>query len=238
MKSIQITAIILWVFIFVVAAFVLGQFLVSKDVFDITTIITGKGDETDLKEDVIEDEFANEIVINKVGQETVRVGLNIVEGYFSDYYKEYINYIMANLDKYLSQESIVMTNTLASDYVFYAVSRNIDKDKYESLQEKNLEQISEAELNSFIDKMFGMQIDEAYKKDGKNGYDKLSKKYNIEKNTGHEEYKQELQEIKNITSNEICLTYKCAGLDQKEQQIIKLICTYKGGRYIITEVQI
>jgi len=242
-KSIQITALVLWVTIFIVAAFVLGQFLVSKDIFDVTYFITGQQKEKESTENKVEDELANDVMINKIGQETVRVGLNIAKEYFSNYYKGYLNYIMANNEKYKANEKTAITNTLASDYVFYAISKGTDLDKYKSNVMENEIIISESEINSFVDMMFGKEIDEAYKKDGKYGYDKLSKKYSMEKSNPSGEYSQELQKIENVTSNQIELTFSCKMINGKsdtvkKEETIKLICIYKGGRYVVTEVQI
>lgn len=241
MKSIQMTAIILWGIIFIAAAFVLGQFLVSKNVFDITSIITGE----DNKEETttqIDDELANDIVINKVGQETVRVGLNMAKEYFSEYYEEYINYIMSNTDSYPTNQKVQVNDTLASEYVFYAVSASIDSDKYSSNEEDGKILITEAEVNSFADKMFEKEIDEAFKKDGKYSYNSANKNYSIEKISEHEEYVQELSKIENITSNQMVLTYECKNVSEKNSKVelentIKLTVTYKGGRYLVSDVE-
>ena len=243
MKSIQATALILWMVIFIAASFILGQFLASKGILDVTSVITGQTHDTKVENDETEDELANDVVITKVGQETVRIGLNVAYDYFSDYYKEYINYIMNNIDIYSESESIVINNTLASDYVFYAVSRKVDIFKYKSNEDNNVISISEAEMNSFVDKMFEKEIDESFKKQSKYGYDKTSKKYIMDKIDDSVEYLQELQNIENISANELVLTYKCSKLEgskelAKEMETIKLTCIYKGGRYIITEVKI
>lgn len=240
MKSIQTTALVLWMAIFIAAAFFVGQFLASKEIFDITPIITGdrNEEETD-KEDIGDDTLANDVVIDKIGQETVRIGLNIASDYFSLYYKDYINYIINNIDKYSGSEKVIINDTLASDYVFYAIPRNIDTDKYKSSESGDRISITEAEINSFADKMFGKDIDESFKKDGKYGYDKLSKKYSIDKNTDYSEWTQELSKIENITSNELVLTFSCKkNGDKNSNETIKLTCLYKGGRYIVTEVEI
>jgi len=232
LKSIQLTALFLWLFIFVVASFVLGQFLVSKNIFDVTTFLPGQE-----QKDIIDDEtdnVENDVVIDKVGQETVRIGLNIANNYFSDYYKEYVNYVMHNSDSYPSNQDIQINDTLATEYVFYAVSRNIDNDKYESVEENNNVIIKEAEINSFADKVFGKEIDEAYKKDGKYGYDNNKKEYAIERNTDSYECIQELENIENITSNELKLIYSCRS--EKGESTVKLSVIYKGGRYLVTQV--
>lgn len=243
MKSIQTTALILWMVIFIAASFILGQFLVSKGILDITSVITGQRHNDGVKKEEAEDELANDVVINKVGQETVRIGLNVASGYFSEYYKDYINYILNNIDIYSESESIAINNMLASDYVFYAVSRKVDVFKYESNEDNNVISISEAEINSFIDKMFEKEIDESFKKQSKYGYDKTSKKYIMDKIDDSEEYFQELQKIENISANELVLTYSCSKPEgsrelAKEIETIKLTCIYKGGRYIINEIQI
>lgn len=243
MKSIQMTAILLWVGIFIIAAFIAGQILASKNIFDVTGFITGTktGDEKE-KEEKVEDELANDIVIDKIGQETVRIGLNVAKEYFSEYYKEYINYIISNTDSYPNDEKILINETLASDYVFYAILRKIDNNKYISNDYNDNIIIKESEVNSFIDKMFNKEIDETFKKDGKYGYDKVNKEYSMEKNDQHYRYVQELENIENITSNEIILTYTCRRTDDEnskiqEQYTVKLTVIYKGGRYIVTEVQ-
>ena len=244
MKSIQITALVLWMAIFIAISFFLGQFLASKEIFDITSLITGeksteKSEESEVKDEIL----ANDVVINKIGQETVRIGQNIASDYFSEYYKDYINYIMNNINKYSQAEKVTIDDMLASDYVFYAVSRNIDIFKYESDDENGIVNIPEAEINSFVDNMFGKEIDENLKKDGKYGYSKTTKKYSIDKVREHEEYMQQLQKIENITSNEIVLTCSCKKTEgvktlSKEIQTIELTCLYKGGRYIVESVKV
>lgn len=243
MKSIQMTALILWMAIFIVAAFVLGQFLSSKEIFDITTIISGDSNK-DVKNNQNGDEFSNEAIINKIGQETVRVGLNIAKDYFTAYYNEYVNYIMSNDESYPDNEKITINDTLASEYIFYAISSSKDEDKYESLEEEGVVEVTEAEANSFIDKMFGKEIEDAYKKDGKYGYDRINRTYSMEKQGVNQKYTTELKEITNVTSNELVLTYDCKGVSSNskyenmiESKTIKLTVIYKGGRYIVTEVE-
>jgi len=241
MKTIQMTAIILWGIIFIAAAFVLGQFLVSKNIFDITSVITFEEGEDETTTPV-DEELANDVVINKVGQETVRIGLNIAEEYFSNYYKYYINYIISNNDSYPANQKIQVNDTLASEYVFYAITASIDSEKYSSNEESGKILIAEAEVNSFADKMFEKEIDEAFKKDGKYSYDNINKNYSIEKISDHEEYVQDLSKIENITSNQILLTYKCKKIDDKNSKAeleytIKLTVLYKGGRYIVSDVE-
>ncbi len=156
MKLIQTTAIILWGIIFIVAAFVVGQMLASKDIFDVTAFVMGKIPEK--KENVTEIENDGNVVnddsINKIGQETVRVGLNVAKTHFASYYKEYVNYIMAENDIYSNNNKVTITDKEASDYVFYALSRNTDKDKYNASLSGDKVNISEANINSFIDNMF------------------------------------------------------------------------------------
>jgi len=238
-KSIQATALILWMVIFIVAAFVVGQFLASKDIFDISTVIFGNEKEQEETNVTVDDMYANEQTINKIGQETVRVGLNVVEEYFSKYYEGYINYLMQESDTYPLGENITIDNTLASDYVFYAVSSGINDNMYSSERNDGMVIITEAEINSFIEKYFRKEVEEAYKKQGKYGYDKLNKKYSLEESNISQEYIKELQEIENVNSNEIILTFRCKSNNkQKEQEnIIKLNVLYKGGRYIVTTVQ-
>lgn len=242
MKSIQTTALILWMAIFIAAAFFLGQFLASKNIFDTTSFILGensdeKTDEIDIEDDML----GNEVVINKIGQETVRIGLNIASDYFSDNYYNYIDYIMNNIDKYSQSEKVTINDTLASDYIFYVASRNLDFfDHQRHMEDDDAVVISEAEINSAIDIMFGKNIDEAFKMESKYGYDKTTKKYTVEKDIGNRRYSVELQDIENITSNEVVLTYEGSKLEdeQDDTKTIKLRCVYKGGRYIVTEVQI
>lgn len=244
MKSIQTIAIVLWMIIFIVAAFFVGQFLASKDIFDITSFVMGEKKDPEADKAEPKDELlANDVVTNKIGQETVRIGLNVASNYFSDYYNDYINYILGNSDKYSEDGKVVIDNTLASDYVFYAVSRNIDGEKYSSHESTERMDITEAELNSFVDKMFGKEIDDAYKKDGKYGYSKSTKTYSMEKIEDYDEFSQELEKIENITSNQIVLTFKCMQTyseknNNKNVITINLTCVYKGGRYIVTEVQL
>lgn len=240
MKSIQTTALVLWMFIFIIGAFVLGQILISKDIFDITPIITGDRSKEKSDEEINNEALESGISINKIGQETVRIGLNVALDYFSEYYREYINYIMKNIDKYSEKGIVTINDTLASDYAFYAVSRNIDVDKYKSNYANNIINISEAEINSLVDIMFGKNIDQSFKKDIKYGYDKASRKYSINKLSDHDEYSQELQRIENATSNKVVLTYGCKAKGSSTQniEIIKMTCVYKGGRYIVTEIQI
>lgn len=244
MKSIQATALILWMLIFIAAAFILGQFLASKNIFDLTSIITGESGDKNNDNGIIDDELANDVVNNKIGKETVRVGLNVAKNYFEDYYKDYINYLMGNLEKYNGGEKVVINDVLASDYVFYAIANNIDKDKYFSNNQDNNIGITEAEVNSFIDKMFEKNIDAAYKKQGKYGYDKINKEYSVEKTSVHSEYSQEIEKIENITSNKVILEYSCFQIaDNKNnkpsiQNKIQLTVEYTGGRYIVTEILI
>lgn len=248
MKSIQTTAIILWGIIFMVASFILGQFLISKDVFDVTKLFTINSNDKGIenKEDSVVhgDEFEDEDIISKVGQETIRIGQNVAKDYFSYYYEEFVNYIMTDNQKYKANNKVVITDDLASDYVFYALSRQLDKDKYTSDEVNNEVIISEGDLNSFINNMFEKEISSAYKKNNNNGYDSKLKTYNIVKNEKHEEYRQELTGIENITSNEIKLQFDCTKLSSnakkeqatKEKQI-NIYAVYRGGRYIVTDVE-
>ena len=241
MKSIQMTAIILWGVIFIAAAFVLGQFLIRENIFDITGIITGEGSKEKTGTQ-IDDELANDVVIDKIGQETVRVGLNVVENYFLEYYEEYVNYIMSNSDSYPINKKVSIDEALASDYVFYAVSNNIDVDKYISNIQNDKVIVTEAEINSFVDKMFEQEIDDTLKSDSKNGYDKVSKKYSVDKSNVHDKYVQELDKIENVTSNQIILTYDCKKVNSESSKVemqisINLTAIYKGGRYIVTDVE-
>lgn len=231
MKSIQTIALLLWMIIFVVAAFILGQFLVSKDIFDITEIIIGQTSSEDRNVTQTDDSSSS---TNKVGKETVRIGLNIANDYFEKYYKEYINYIISNSEIYHSGKKIFIGEDLASDYVFYAMARNIDTDKYTCELSGDKIVVTEAEANSFIDKMFAKEISEILMNDYKNGYDRTSRKYNIEKNNKHSEFIQELSNIQNVTSNELILAYICK--NGNEHNVVKLTVVYKGGRYIVTEV--
>ena len=217
MKSIQTTAIVLWTFIFIAVSFVAGQILASKGVFDITAFVTGKVVQKDNSTDVKNDDTViNDDVINKIGQETVRVGLNVAKSQFTTYYKDYVNYIMANDDIYAKNNKVTITNKEASDYVFYALSRNVDVDKYTANMSGNKINISEANINAFIDTMFEKSIDEAYKKIASNGYSKTNKEYSIDKNTDIEEYSEKLTNIQNVTSNQIILTYNCKKIEKKD----------------------
>lgn len=241
MKSFQVIAILLWGIIFIVAAFILGQFLASNDIFDISEIITGKKDSDDNIEPEKDDILASDIVINKVGQETIRVGYNVAKEYFENYYEAYINYIMENTEIYPENQKMEITDTLATDYVFYAVSNKIDVEKYPIVSDNGSINIREAEINSFIDKMFAKDIDQTYKKDGKYGYNNVSKIYSIDKEYNYRKYIQSLENIENVTSNELILTYNCKEMSSynksNKENKIQLKVTYKGGRYIVTEVQ-
>ena len=248
MKSIQTIAIILWGIIFMVAAFILGQFLIKNDIFDVTTLFTISGDKEEGNTSVegieSDDELKNDVIINKVGQETVRVGQNIAKDYFTNYYKEYVNYIMANADKYKVNKKISITDELASDYIFYALSRNLDSDKYTSQISDSKVSISEGNINSFIDKMFAKEISDSYKQDDRNGYDKSTKSYSIVKNEKENDYIHELNKIENITSNQIKLEFECKRIlkeDKKTQVLdekqINIYAVYRGGRYLVTEVE-
>lgn len=236
MKSFQVVALLLWGFIFVVAAFVLGQFLASKDILDVSEIITGKDEIGDKTETETDDILASDVVIDKVGQETVRVGYNVTKEYFEDYYKSYINYIMQNSDMYPASKKVEITETLATDYIFYAVSNNVDSEKYKILESEENINIRESEINSFVDKMFEKGIDQSYKKDGKYGYDNASKTYSMEKNSDYKEYNQEVKKIENVTSNKLVVTYSCS--KENNENTIQLTAEYKGGRYIVTEAQV
>lgn len=246
MKSIQMTAIILWGVIFIVAAFVVGQMLASKDIFDVTAFVMGKIPEK--KENVTEIENDGNVVnddsINKIGQETVRVGLNVAKMHFASYYKEYVNYIMAENDIYYNNNKVAITDKEASDYVFYALSRNTDKDKYNASLNGDKINISEANINSFIDNMFEKTITDTYKKNNTSGYDKTAKTYSISKNTDIKEYSQELTNIENVTSNQVILSFNCKKVETTnkketvtEEKTVKLTVVYRGGRYIVTEVE-
>lgn len=245
MKSIQTTAIVLWTFIFIAVSFVAGQILASKGVFDITAFVTGKVVQKDNSTDVKNDDTViNDDVINKIGQETVRVGLNVAKSQFTTYYKDYVNYIMANDDIYAKNNKVTITNKEASDYVFYALSRNVDVGKYTANMSGNKINISEANINAFIDTMFEKSIDEAYKKIASNGYSKTNKEYSIDKNTDIEEYSEKLTNIQNVTSNQIILTYNCKKIEKKDskenvvdEKNINITIVYRGGRYIVTEVE-
>ena len=246
MKSIQMIALILWVAIFVVAAFVLGQFLVSKDIFDVTGILTindtQENEQETGKDDIIS--IDDEEVINKIGQETVRIGQNVANEYFLNYYKEYVNYILLDTIKYPMNEKVTITDDLASDYVFYALSNKVDDEKYKYEENNNVITVSEADLNAFADKLFQKKIDETYKVRNEYGYDTNEKAYNIKVSNDKQEYIQELVAIKNITSNNIELQFECQNLekDYNNKQSIKkyqvnIDVVYKGGRYIVTDVQ-
>lgn len=246
MKSIQTTAIVLWTFIFIAISFAAGQILASKGVFDITAFVTGKvvqkDNNTDVKND--DDALTNDDAINKIGQETVRVGLNVAKNQFTTYYKDYVNYIMANDDLYAKNNKVTITNKEASDYVFYALSRNVDNGKYTANMNGNKVNISEANINSFIDTMFEKSIDEAYKKIASNGYSKTNKEYSIDKNTDIEEYSEQLTNVQNVTSNQIILTYDCKKIENKDskenvvdEKTVNITIVYRGGRYIVTEVE-
>lgn len=240
MKSIQMTALILWGAIFMIAAFILGQFLVSKDIFDITGLFTingeDEGNESLGSENNLDDELASDIVINKIGQETIRIGLNVGKDYFSEYYKDYINYIMVDEKLYKQDQKVTITDELASDYVFYAVARGVDIDKYTSEESEDKISITEGNLNSFVDKMFAKSVAKEYKDDSSNGYDKVTKTYRIEKNDNLEESIQELTSIENITSNQIKLIFDCKTESNQKNQI-NMYVVYRGGRYILTDVE-
>lgn len=246
MKTIQATAIILWGVIFVVAAFVVGQILASKDIFDVTAFVMGKIPE---KEDNVSDvenvdNIANDDSINKIGQETARVGLNVAKDYFSTYYKEYVNYVMAENDIYSNNNKVTITDKEASDYVFYALARNIDNEKYTANVANGKVNISEANLNSFIDNMFEKSVTETYKKNNASGYDKTGKTYSITRENDIAEYVQELTNVENVTSNQVILIFSCKKVEKTdkketvtEEKQIKLTAVYRGGRYIVTEVE-
>ena len=136
MKSFQVVALLLWGFIFIVAAFVLGQFLASNNIFDVSEIIAGKKDNDEKIESEIEDILDSDIVIDKIGQETVRIGYNVAREHFGNYYEAYINYIIENATMYPENEKVEITETLATDYVFYSVSNNVDTQKYEIINDK------------------------------------------------------------------------------------------------------
>ena len=232
MKSIQMTALLLWGIIFIVAAFIVGQILASKEIFDITGIVTGEGNEEEIKENPLGDDLES---INKIGQETVRIGLNMAKDYFSDYYSSYINYVMSNSDSYPVNVKVNISDTLASEYA-------VDEEKYLSYDSEDEVIVLESSINSFIDIMFKKEIDDAFKKDGKYGYDKTTRKYTVEKNNTAKTYLQELDNIQNVTANQIILTYNCRSVNVKDGEKkavndINLTVVYKGGRYIVTEVE-
>ena len=245
MKSIQITAVILWGIIFMAVAFILGQILVSKDVFDITGIFTvDKDKQNTLNNSGMINETEKDVITDKIGQETVRIGQNIAIDYFSEYYEAYIDYIMSDTDVYEVNEKITITDELASDYIFYAIAREVDDDKYKSEELDNKILISEGNVNSFIDKMFGKEISEKYKKSNANGYDKKTKQYNIQKIEEYDEYSQELLSIENITSNQVKLGFSCKKKTLKgnkyvstETKQVNIYAVYRGGRYILTEIE-
>ena len=245
MKSIQTVAIVLWTAIFIVVSFAVGQILASKGIFDVTSFVTGKvTPKNDVPKDSNEEVQQNDDVINKVGQETVRIGLNVAKNQFSTYYKDYINYIMANDDLYAKNSKVTISDKEASDYVFYAISRNIDKDKYVTKANEDKIILTEASINSFVDTMFEKSIEESYKKLASNGYDKAKKEYSIDKNSDKEEYAQEITDIQNVTSNQVIVTYNCKKIESKDsKEVIKdekninITLVYRGGRYIVTEVE-
>ncbi len=241
MKSIQMIALILWVAIFVAFAFVLGQFLVSKDIFDVTGIFTINNVEDNKQESSKDDVISieDEEIINKIGQETVRIGQNVAFEYFSAYYKEYVNYILQDVtNKYPMNEKITITDVLASDYVFYSVSNRMDEEN------DTIITVLEADINAFADKMFQKKIDDTYKMKNEYGYDINKKEYNIKLSDDKQEFIQELLSIKNITSNKIELQFKCQSTEKdnnnnmsiKKYQV-NIDIVYKGGRYIVTDVQ-
>ncbi len=239
MKSIQMTALLLWGIIFIVLAFIVGQILASKEIFDVTGIVTGEGNKEEVKENPLGDDLES---INKIGQETVRIGLNIAKDYFSDYYSEYVNYIMSNSDSYPVNVKVNINDTLASEYAFYAISNEIDEEKYLSYDNDDEVIVLESSINSFIDTMFEKEIDDAFKKDGKYGYDKISRKYTVDKNNTSNIYLQELDNIENVTANQMILTYTCRSVNTKDGEKkavndVELTVVYKGGRYIVTEVE-
>ena len=246
MRSIQATAIILWVIIFVIAAFILGQFLSSKGILDITAFITGNKNEEQTKEDkenTASDELQNDIIISKVGQETVRIGQNIAMDYFASYYKEYINYIMQNGELYEGKSKVAITNDLASDYVFFALANQVDQAKYVANSSGNTLTITEGNVNSFVDKMFAKTISEKYKTSAK-GYERKTKEYNIERSSENIDCMQELTLIENVTSNQMKLSFDCKKMEiEDKKQVIKeikqinLYVVYRGGRYIVTDVE-
>lgn len=235
MRSIQTTAIILWGVIFMMLAFALGQFLASAEIFDVTGIFSG--------DTAIQDggnSEPNDDVINKIGQETVRIGQNVAIDYFSQYYKEYVNYIMSDKVNYKIDQKIAITDELASDYAFYAFINEVDVDKYDSKKKEGNITISEGNVNSFIDNMFAKKSVDEYKNNNSYGYDKKTKTYTIERTKIPEQYVQELVNIENITSNQVKLEFKIKGLinyDGKTKTQVNIFAVYRGGRYIVTEVE-
>ena len=244
MRSIQATAIILWIVIFVIISFVLGQFLSSKGILDVTSFITGDSNEKDTKDETIskqDNELESDIAINKIGQETVRIGKNVATDYFKTCYKEYVNYVLTSTE-YKEKEKTAITSELASDYVFYAVSNGLDNAKYVSENKEDVVVIAEGEINSFADKMFAQSISDKYKNE--NGYDKVKKEYTVQKKEDILSYSQELISVENITSNEVKLTFSCKELSEKDdktevktQKQITIYAVYRGGRYIVTNVE-
>ncbi|MDD4376407.1 MAG: hypothetical protein PHR25_06515, partial [Clostridia bacterium] len=201
MRAIKTTAILLWVFIFIVAAFIVGQYLSTKEIYSMFK------EKEIANEQEIETE-KEEKVIDKIGEETIRIGSNIAKEYFTKQYSDFVTIVVAE-DVFEKQIKKDITEEIATNYVMKAIAVSMDEDKYNQVAGSSGERaiILESEVNKFIDQMFNKNVLEEIKTSEKAGYNSIDKTYGIERETQLTGYNVELASISNITSNKLKLDF-------------------------------
>ncbi len=228
MRAIKTTAILLWVFIFIVAAFIVGQYLSTKEIYSMFKE----------KEIVNEQETEEkEQVIDKIGKETVRIGSKIAKDYFAEQYSDFVTIIVEE-DVFDKQGKKEINDEIATNYVMKAITMAMDEEKYKLVAGSSGERVTilESEVNKFIDQMFEKNIFEEIKTSEKAGYNNVDKTYNIQTEKRTTEYNVELTNVVNITSNNVMLDFIVK--DQNESQNVKIEIEYKGGRYTVLNYEV
>lgn len=230
MRAIKTTAILLWVFIFIVAAFIVGQYLSTKEIYSMFK------EKEIANEQEIETE-KEEKVIDKIGEETIRIGSNIAKEYFTKQYSDFVTIVVAE-DVFEKQIKKDITEEIATNYVMKAIAVSMDEDKYNQVAGSSGERaiILESEVNKFIDQMFNKNVLEEIKTSEKAGYNSIDKTYGIERETQLTGYNVELASISNITSNKLKLDFIVK--DKSKNQNVKIEVEYKAGRYTILNYEV
>ena len=219
MKAIKITALFLWIFIFVVLAFLAGQYLCQKEMFN----IFGKDKEVDISkktaEDVIKDK---DIKINK----------QFAENYFGGICEGFVRYLLTE-EKNIPEEKSQITEEYISEYIFYAISNGMETTEYELHEtQKDTIYITESEVNSFVDKKFGVALSKTVVTDDAYGYNSEEKTYKLgaPKNNKKNTIIFSATNIENI-DDAIAVTFK----DNEEKIFVYL--KYNNGNYIMTSIE-
>lgn len=221
MKAIKAAALILWMFIFVIIAFLAGQYLSQKGIFN---MFDGERDEEQDKQTIgdIEEVKNTEISVNK----------QYMESYFGKYCEEFVKYLVSE-DKDVPEEKTEVPEEYVESYVFYAIRNYIDEDEYkvDNLAKDEIS-ILESEVNRFANKKFAKELSQTVKENSEYGYNKDEKKYTLKPQDRAANVSCTVIDIENTITGEIVVTYSSKKLEK-----ILIYLEYNKGNYSITSIE-